>query len=129
MISPNRGISDLDKGQHEPPVLGYAGPVPAPGFESAPRWAIIVVALALPGLSSALIRGMAGLLTMIALWATAIAAFIFFGPVWGEVLFRKPPLKDAGLYPFLFTCLMVELGSVALALRDRRKALDNQQAR
>jgi hypothetical protein len=112
--------------QYEPPILGYAARAPAAGFASAPKWAIMLVAIVLPGLASVLIRGLVGVLTMVVLWATVITAFVFFGPIWGEVLFRNSPLREAGLYPFLGTCVALDLTSVVLALRDRRRVLDRE---
>jgi hypothetical protein len=110
--------------QYDPPILGYAAPAPATGFVCAPKWAIMLVAVLVPGLASALIRGLAGVLTMGVLWAAVVLAFIFFGPIWGEFLFRNSSLKEAGLYPFLGTCIVVELTSAGMALRDRRRVLD-----
>lgn len=110
--------------QYDPPVLGYAAPSPARGFACAPKWVIMVIAVLVPGLASALIRGLRGILTMAVLWATVIVGFIFFGPIWGAFLFPNSSLEEAGLYPFLLTWFAVELTSAGLALRDRRRVLE-----
>jgi hypothetical protein len=102
-------------------MLLYATPPPASGFVCAPPWVIAIVAAVVPGLSSCLILGTAGLRKMLLLWLVLIAAFLLFGPLWGEVLFRRTPLQEMGLYPFMAIYAAVDVASVILALRDRRR--------
>jgi hypothetical protein len=64
--------------QYEPPILGYAAPAPYRGFACAPKWAIVLIAVLVPGLASALIRGLAGILTMALLWSSVVVAFVFW---------------------------------------------------
>jgi hypothetical protein len=56
---------------------------------------------------------------------TVIGAFVVFGPLWGEVLFHATSWQELGLYPFLATCAAVEVISVAQAIRDRARAMEN----
>ncbi|HEX8913439.1 MAG TPA: hypothetical protein VF796_13845 [Humisphaera sp.] len=82
-----------------------------------------LVALAVPGLTSWLIRGRAGAATFVLLTGGVVAAFLFFGPLWGEVLFAgSPALQEAGLWPFLATCAGVAAASVLKGVADRRRA-------
>ena len=110
--------------ESHPPILGYATPPHSAGrLAVAPKWVVILVAVLVPGLASCLIRGRDGLVTLLLLLITIPLAFFFFGPIWGEVLFRNTRWSEAGLYPFLLTCVAVSLASAAVALRDRRRAL------
>jgi hypothetical protein len=76
----------------------------------------------LPGISSSLIRRSAWPCLILTL--SIPAAFGFFGPLWGEILFKGTIYKEAGLYPFVLTCAAVEVISALLAIKDRRRALD-----
>ena len=107
--------------ENDPVILGYATPKGANGFARLPQSVIILVAMLVPGLSSSLIRGSAW--RCVILVTTVLAAFLVFGPLWGEVLFPSPPLTNLGLYPFVVTCGVVEIVSVVQAMRDRAKAL------
>lgn len=107
---------------HGPPIiLGYATPGPTNRFARLPETVIVILAIIVPGLSSSLIRGTAWRCLVLVL--TILAAFLFFGPFWGEVLFRHTAGSERGLYPFILICVGVEYISVVLAIRDRRRVL------
>ena len=108
-----------------PITLAYeTPPPPANAFaRSTPLPVILLLAILVPGLSSSLIRRKPW-------WCLCLApiipaAFAFFGPFWGEVLFRSSPKewREFGLYPFLLTCGIVQATSIVLALNDRSRAL------
>jgi hypothetical protein len=105
----------------EPIILSYATPKPVSGFAGMPEIVIVLLAVLVPGLSSSLIRRSAW--PCLFLVASVPLAFGVFGPLWGEVFFRSPALKDAGLYPFLFTCALVAVISAVMAISDRKRAL------
>jgi hypothetical protein len=108
-----------------PITLVYETPHPAThGFARMPLPAILLVAVLVPGLSSSLIRGTVW--RCVCLAPAIPVAFIFFGPVWGEVLFPSSSWSEFGLYPFVLTCLVVEIVSVLLALGDRKRMLGKE---
>jgi hypothetical protein len=90
---------------------------------------IVLVGLILPGLPSWLIRGRAGAAVFFVCWGVLAAAFGFFGPLWGEVLFASAgkPWREAGLWPFLAICAATAVSSALLALQDRNKALGSRR--
>jgi hypothetical protein len=108
-----------------PITLAYETPPPdANAFaRTTPLPAVLLLAILVPGLSSSLIRRKVW-------WCLCLApviplAFLFFGPVWGEVLFRSSSTqwREFGVYPFLLTCVIVEITSLLLALAHRHRAL------
>jgi len=112
---------------HQQPILGYETPTGPAGFVRAPIWAIVLVALIVPGLASALMRGTAAaIIKMILLLAVVPLAFLFFGPYWSIVLFPNSRLSETGLYPFLVTCAAVPLLSVVLAVLDRNRMMNRK---
>jgi uncharacterized membrane protein len=113
----------MDTNGADPLILGYATPTRKSRFAVLPVGVIILVALILPGLSSALIRGSAW--RCIFLILTILVAFLIFGPLWGEVLFRSTQYDNTGLYPFIATCAGVEVVSVVWAINDRKRAIDS----
>jgi hypothetical protein len=104
-----------------PITLAYATPQPGNGFARTPLPVILLLAILVPGLSSSLLRGTAW--RCLCLAPVIPLAFLFFGPFWGEVLFPASSWSELGLYPFALTCLVVEIASVLLALRDRKRML------
>lgn len=92
------------------------------GFAGLPRWAVILIAIFVPGLCSVLLRGKSRLWVMACLCATPFLAFVILGPLWGEVLFIHTKYAESGLYPFLLICFATPLGSVWIALRDWKRA-------
>ena len=92
-------------------------------FARLPLAVTILVAIFIPGLASVLILGFkrrgwafAGLVSAIP------ATFVFFGPIWGEVLFADAGhrMREVGLWPFLGCCAVTIATSVVLAIRDRK---------
>jgi hypothetical protein len=109
---------------NRPINLDYATPQPTNSVLRAPVAAVVLIAALVPGLSSSLIRGTVW--RCLCLAPIIPIAFLFFGPLWGEVLFRSSPAwREFGLYPFVLTCLLVEAVSILLALDDRKRALRN----
>jgi hypothetical protein len=104
-----------------PITLGYATPTPAKGFARTPLPVIVLLAVLVPGLSSSLIRGTAW--RCVCLATIVPVAFFFFGPFWGEVLFPSSSWSELGVFPFVLTCVAVDIFSIVLALVDRRRAL------
>ena len=100
------------------PILDYAPETNAGGFASLPRWIILLIAIMVPGLPSVLIRGRRGFVILLELWAVVVLAFFFFGPLWGDVIFAHTKLQEAGLWPFLATCVAVAMMSAVIASRD-----------
>lgn len=82
---------------------------------------IILLAVLVPGLSSSLIRGTPW--RCVCLTTIVSASFLFFGPFWGEVLFPSSSWSELGVFPFVLTCVAVEVVSIVLAVGDRRRAL------
>ena len=78
-------------------LVGFGLPsvVMNPSFSTVVRFALLIIALP--------------------------AAFMIFGPLWGNVLFAKTAYTDLGIYPFFATCFCVPLLSVWLGFRDRRQ--------
>ena len=104
----------------EPNILNYATPEPAT-FARNSRFVIVLLALVVPGLSSSLIRRSPK--PCLLLCSTVLVAFLFFGPLWGEVLFPRTPTCNWGVYPFVLIYVLVARTSILLALKDRTKAL------
>jgi hypothetical protein len=100
-------------------ILNYAMPKPANRFARMPAIGIILLAILVPGLSSSLVRG--SVWKCATLCGVVAAAFLIFGPLWGEVLFPGR-LSELGLYPFLLTVGVVETISIVMAISDRTKA-------
>ena len=75
--------------QGGPPILGYETPDRPSGFAGAPVWRAVLIAVIVPGLASVLICGRRRALRMIGLCSAVAAAFVFFGPIWGEILFAR----------------------------------------
>jgi hypothetical protein len=116
-------VSPADRPIHDAAItLDYATPQPANTFARSPLAAIVLLAILLPGLSSSLIRRTPW--HCLCLAPIIPVAFLFFGPFWGEVLFRASPAwREFGLYPFVLTCVAIEAVSIILALQDRKRAL------
>ena len=107
-----------------PPVLTYETPDrDVPPFARQPLRTVVLVGVVVPGLSSWLIRGRRGAVTCLGLFAAAGAAFLFFGPFWGEVLFRGTRYSEWGLWPFVATCVAIPILGGVQGARDRRRAL------
>jgi hypothetical protein len=82
---------------------------------------ILFLAIVIPGLSSSLIRNSAWRCAMLS--GSILISFAFFGPIWGEYLFKGTRWSEAGLYPFLASIAAAEIASIYLAIHDRRRAL------
>ena len=80
----------------------------------------VLISFVVPGLGSLLLRGWEkrGLAFMLLFFAIP-TAYLIFGPLWGEVLFSGSQYKETGLWPFLATCVVVPIISLALAYSDR----------
>jgi hypothetical protein len=92
-----------------------------PAGTRLPKWVVIFLSLFIPGLGSLLLRGGKARLAMfLALIATIPVAFVVFGPLWGEILFRSSTrsTREVGLWPFVATCVVTPMISVALAYKD-----------
>ena len=110
-----------------PPILAYEPPArDVPPFARRSEATVVLVGVVVPGLSSWLIRGRRGAITCLGLCGGVGASFLFFGPFWGEVLFRGTRYKESGLWPFLATCVAVPIVGGVLGARDRRRALRSE---
>jgi hypothetical protein len=90
-------------------------------------WAIVPILL-VPGLGSLLIRGWkARKGPFLSLFLTIPIAFVVFGPLWGEVLFKSSDraTREFGLWPFLATCAVVLAISAALTFYDQKVVRNN----
>jgi len=80
----------------------------------------------LPGLVYWLIRrDSKGLLAFLLLILGIPIAFALFGPLWALVIFRDTTYSEFGLYPFIATCIIIPITSLAITIRMRTIA-ENQ---
>ena len=85
---------------------------------------VVVAGLLIPGLPSLLMRRSSrGIFYFVMLLLTIPLALLFFGPFWDLVLFAGSDFGQAGLYPFLATCVLTPVFSVWLGFRDRASLL------
>jgi hypothetical protein len=110
-------IKDLPSAPASQPVqTAVASPSRPP-----PVWFVGLIALLLPGLGSVLTKGWrARKVVFFMLFPFIPIAFVFFGPVWKEVLFPDSPQSDKGLLPFLGCCVLTQAVSLVVALVDLR---------
>jgi hypothetical protein len=117
------GMSHDWPNPYEPPrAPGIAPPEEPARGRIWPVWLVIATALVLPGLPSLAMLGWRrrGLVFLV-LVLVVPAAFAFFGPIWDLILFAGAdrPTREFGLWPFLATCGLTPITSVALGVRDR----------
>ncbi len=100
--------------------LQLASSLPKPWSSAA----IVVVGVLVPGLPSLMMRrSVAGLCRFLVLLLLIPVGFAFFGPFWGEILFAGTTYVEAGLYPFVATCVITPALSVWCGFRDRGRLL------
>lgn len=83
-----------------------------------------LLSLVLPGLGSLCVLGWRrGYKRFFALVLPIPIAFLLFGPFWSDVAFSgaNRAIRDAGVYPFVATVLVVVVASVTYALKDARQ--------
>lgn len=108
-------------------VNPYAPPIAAPAAHrvgptsSVPSVLMVtIVGLVVPGLPTILMRRR---LVGICLLLAIPLSFMFFGPIWGLVLFHGTTYSEYGLYPFLTVLFATPLISIAQGLHLRGQLL------
>ena len=109
---------NLESIQSEPIRLAYAPPPNLRTLARLPITCAAAISLIIPGFGSMLLGAPHGGKKLMLLSGSVIVAFIFFGPIWGEVLFKGTRYRDAGFIPFLSSCACSMIVSVLIAMRD-----------
>jgi hypothetical protein len=78
----------------------------------------LLIAAVLPGFASMLLGARLGARKFAIMSGGVVAAFVFFGLVWGELLFKGTPRSQDGLIPFLVVWACSILTSLLVARND-----------
>ena len=104
----------------EPLILNYAPPSRRlRRLAKMPVLCALLIAAVLPGFASMLLGARLVARKFAIMTGAVLAAFIFFGPVWGELLFKGTPHSQNGLIPFLVVWACSILTSLLIARNDR----------
>ncbi len=102
-------------------VLNYSPPPEHPEpVASLPAWAVVLVG-AVPLAGIFIVRGSSRLWIVIFQIVGVPAAFIFFGPVWFNLLFRNTPYANDGCIPFIAASAGALIASAWIALQARNR--------